>query len=105
MALSVALVFTTNPITIPPMFYFAYRLGNLIIGGDEMAFNIELSWDWLVNSMGIIWEPLFLGCFLLALFSSMLGYLGVQFIWRRHIRNHQKTRSQRTQNKKDNHPI
>lgn len=95
LALSVALVFVTNPITIPPMFYFAYRLGNLILGGEESEFNIELSWDWLVNSLGMIWQPLFLGSFLLALFSSMLGYLVVQYIWRRNIRNLQKDRAKR----------
>ena len=95
LALSVALVFVTNPITIPPMFYFAYRLGNLILGEKEQAFSIELSWNWLVNSLGMIWQPLFLGSFLLALFSSMLGYLIVQFMWRQNIRKQQKIRSER----------
>ena len=100
LALSVALVFITNPITIPPMFYFAYRLGNLILGDKEVPFKMELSWDWLMNSLGQIWQPLFLGSFLLALFSSMLAYLVVQFVWRYNIRKLQKDRAQRAINKK-----
>lgn len=95
LALSVALVFVTNPITIPPMFYFAYRLGNLIIGGPEHRIEIELSWDWLVESLGVIWQPLFLGCFLLGLFTSMLSFLVVQFVWRYNIRQQQKLRKKR----------
>jgi len=100
LALSVALVFVTNPITIPPMFYFAYRLGSLILGGKEEKIEIELSLEWLVNSLGQIWQPLFLGSFLLALFSSMLGYLVVQFIWRYNIRKQQNSRSTRAINNK-----
>jgi len=100
LALSVALVFITNPITIPPMFYFAYQLGNLILGVESLPFDIELSWDWLMNSLGLIWQPLFLGSFLLGLFSSMLGYLSIQLIWRKNVRNRQKSRSLRQCNTK-----
>jgi len=100
LALSVALVFITNPITIPPMFFFAYQLGNLILDRDSMNFNIELSWEWMTQSLVIIWEPLFLGCFLMGLFTSMLGFLGIQLMWRYHVRTHQKIRSARTINKK-----
>jgi len=101
LALSVALVFITNPITIPPMFYFAYKLGNLVLNKDSMNFNIELSWEWMTESLILIWQPLFLGCFLLALFTSMLGFLGMQFIWRYNIRARQKIRSARLTNRKD----
>ncbi|PID46142.1 MAG: ATP-binding protein [Proteobacteria bacterium] len=100
LALSVALVFLTNPVTIPPVFYFAYRLGNWILGGEGIDFSIELSWDWLVNSMGLVWQPLFLGCLLSGIFTSMLGYLTVQLIWRQHIRKHQKLRLARPANQK-----
>lgn len=100
LALSVALVFITNPITIPPMFYFAYQLGNLVLGRNSMDFNIELNWEWMTKSLVMIWEPLFLGCFLMALFSSMLGYLGIKLLWRYNIRARQKVRSARKINQK-----
>jgi len=95
LALSVALVFITNPITIPPMFYFSYQLGNLVLGRDSMKFNINLSWEWITESLIHIWQPLFVGCFLSALFTSMLGFLAIQAIWRYNVRTRQKLRSTR----------
>ena len=38
-----ALVWITNPLTIPPMFYFAYRLGAWLLGMDVEIDSIELS--------------------------------------------------------------
>ena len=101
LALSVALVFITNPITIPPMFFFAYRLGNLVLGRESLTFDIELSWAWMTQSLILTWQPLFLGCFLMALFTSMLGFLGIQILWRYNVRAHQKTRSARIINHKN----
>lgn len=98
-AISVALVFITNPITIPPLFYFAYQLGNLVLGRESMDLSIDLSMQWLTDSLMLIWQPLFLGCFLLGLFCSMLGYLTVQVLWRQNIRKRLKARALKRLNK------
>jgi len=92
-AISVALVFITNPITIPPLFFFAYQLGNLVLGRESMGASIEFSMQWITESLAQIWQPLFLGSFLLGLFCSMLGYLTVQFLWRQNIRQRLKQRA------------
>ena len=39
--LSVALVWITNPITIPPMFYASYRLGAWILGIDAADLDVD----------------------------------------------------------------
>lgn len=98
-AISVALVFITNPITIPPLFYFAYQLGNLVLGRESMDLSIDLNMEWLTDSLAQIWQPLFLGSFLLALFSSMLGYLTIQMLWRQSIRKRIKLRALKRQPK------
>ncbi|MGB0848981.1 MAG: DUF2062 domain-containing protein, partial [Thiolinea sp.] len=49
--LSVALVYVTNPITIPPMFYGAYKLGAVILGEKVQAIEFSLSVDWLQSTM------------------------------------------------------
>ena len=96
-AISVALVFITNPITSPPLFYFAYQLGNLVLGRESMDLSIDLTMDWLTDSLSQIWQPLFLGSFLLGVFCSMLGYLSIQMLWRYNIRQRLKTRASKRQ--------
>jgi uncharacterized protein (DUF2062 family) len=80
--LSVALVWITNPVTIPPMFYFAYVVGTWVIGVTPMHFHFELSLNWLINELARIWKPFLTGCFLLGLISSITGYFTISNIWR-----------------------
>ena len=80
--LSVALVWITNPVTIPPMFYFAYVVGTWVIGVTPMHFHFELSLSWLINELARIWKPFLTGCFLLGLISSITGYFTISNIWR-----------------------
>jgi uncharacterized protein len=80
--LSIALVWITNPVTIPPMFYFAYVVGTWVIGVPAMHFHFELSLHWLVNELSAIWKPFLTGCFLLAIISSITGYFTISNIWR-----------------------
>lgn len=80
--ISVALVWLTNPLTIPPVFYSAYQLGTWIMGIPEQGFSFELSWQWLGQSMGEIWQPLFLGSMVCGVAGGILGYTGIQWMWR-----------------------
>jgi uncharacterized protein len=82
---SVALVFITNPLTMPPMFYFCYKLGTVLLGIPAQKFNFELSIHWLANGMLLIWKPLFLGVALVAIVSSGAAYYGALLVWRLHI--------------------
>jgi uncharacterized protein (DUF2062 family) len=47
--LSVALVWLTNPITMPPLFYAAYRLGAWVLQMPVNNFAFELSFRWLAE--------------------------------------------------------
>ncbi|MDQ7002853.1 MAG: DUF2062 domain-containing protein, partial [Ghiorsea sp.] len=55
--MSVALVWITNPFTMPPMFYAAYKIGAMVMGLSEVPFEMELSLDWLINGALLIWQP------------------------------------------------
>ena len=85
---SVGLVWLSNPLTMPPLFYFAYLLGQAILGGPVGDFHFELSWQWLGNELSAIWQPFLLGCFLLGIASSLLGYFGMRLFWRWHVISH-----------------
>lgn len=83
--ISVALVWTTNPITMPPIFYFCYKVGTWILSRPEKHFVFELSWRWLGTELGRIWQPFLLGCFIVASVSAFLGYLSMRALWRWHV--------------------
>lgn len=88
--ISVGLVWISNPVTMPPMFYFAYKFGALLLGTPETAFHFELSMDWLTSGMLAIWKPFLFGCFILAVLSSALGFTAIRILWRLHIINYLK---------------
>ncbi len=96
--LSVALVWVSNPLTMPPLFYFAYVVGTWILGepaSGHIAF--ELSYEWLANELGAIWQPFLLGCFIMAVISSSLGYMVIRGLWRLHLIKHYNARKLRHQ--------
>jgi len=92
--LSVALVFITNPVTIPPMFYFAYKLGSMVLGLDPEAVPMDLGWEWFSTTLRQIWQPLLFGCVMLGIISSAMGYFTIHSIWRRSIRRRWKDRKE-----------
>jgi uncharacterized protein (DUF2062 family) len=95
--LSVALVWLTNPLTMPPMFYFTYRLGDWLLGipPSSEGFHFELSYEWLVTELGAIWQPFLLGCFVSGVVSALVGYLAIRGLWRLHLVRHYKARKLR----------
>lgn len=84
--LSVALVWVSNPLTMPPMFYFNYKLGAWLLGRPVLAFEFELSWTWISHRLVDIGIPLYLGSLIMATLSACLAYLAIQYLWRRKIR-------------------
>ena len=80
--LSVALVFVTNPLTMPVIFYAAYKLGALLLGTELLDVEFDMTWDWIRHSLVIIWQPFLLGCFLMGLGLGTVGYLLVSALWR-----------------------
>ena len=88
--LSIALVWITNPVTIPPMFYFAYTVGTWIVGESPTDFSFELTFDWLLNELAAIWKPFLVGCFTLASVSSLIGYFAIDGFWRYEVAHRRK---------------
>ena len=78
----VGMVWISNPLTMPPLFYFAYKLGAWILGIPATNFEFHLSFDWLLKSLGEIWEPFLLGCFIVGIISAVAGGLLVRALWR-----------------------
>ncbi|HHO59670.1 MAG TPA: DUF2062 domain-containing protein, partial [Thiotrichales bacterium] len=82
----------TNPVTIPPMFYFAYLLGTWILQTPPDDFQFEPTLDWLLHGMETSWQPFLTGCATLAIGSSLLGYISIHLLWRYSINKRRAAR-------------
>ncbi|WP_322863914.1 DUF2062 domain-containing protein [Aeromonas allosaccharophila] len=80
--LSVALVWLSNPFTMPPLLYGAYLVGCQLLGHSAQQIEIEFTREWLVSVLGTVAPPLLLGSLILALLSSLVGYTLIRTFWR-----------------------
>jgi uncharacterized protein (DUF2062 family) len=87
--LSISLVWITNPITIPPLFYFAYQCGSIFLGISTLQteFQLDFSQEGLVYLLGHFLQPLLLGCLILGALCAAMGYWLVNLLWRLQITN------------------
>jgi uncharacterized protein (DUF2062 family) len=83
--LSVALVWITNPVTMGPIFYGTYRVGNWLMDKPHGPFEIELTFEWMMNEFLLIWQPLLLGSLVCGAIAAMLGYIIIRIYWRSHV--------------------
>ncbi|MGH8120966.1 MAG: DUF2062 domain-containing protein [Gammaproteobacteria bacterium] len=80
--LAVILTWITNPFTFAPIFLFAYTVGSVVLQEPMHTFTVEYSFRWLREIFVYIWRPLLLGCFILAVLSSLTGYSVTRLLWR-----------------------
>jgi uncharacterized protein (DUF2062 family) len=78
--ISIALVWITNPITIPPIYYGLYKLGAWILG-VEVSADFEFSAEFFTQTLAIIWQPLFLGSFIVSTITAVVGYYSINLIY------------------------
>lgn len=92
---AVPMVWISNPLTMPPLFYFCYLIGAEILDSNVGKFHFELSFDWLVTGLHEIWQPFLLGCLVVGGITSALSFVLTRVIWRLHILDHIKIRKKR----------
>ncbi|MEE4193257.1 MAG: DUF2062 domain-containing protein [Halieaceae bacterium] len=80
--IAVGLCWISNPLTMPPMFYFAYRVGAVVLGTRPQPLEFQLTWEWLSTSLVAVWQPFLLGCLLCGFFFGSLGFFTIQLLWR-----------------------
>lgn len=80
-----AAVWITNPITMPPIFFFAYKLGATILETPVMEFSFEFSLAWLFEELGHKWRPFLLGCLISGSSAAVIGFFASHWFWRYYI--------------------
>lgn len=93
--IAVGLVFLTNPITMPPLFYMAYLFGLWLTGRPSPSDSFQFSIDGVLNGLGDIGMPFLLGCFVIGVACSSAGYFGVHYFWRKSIQHKWLNRQQK----------
>lgn len=108
--ISVGTVWISNPLTIPPLFYFCYWLGAQMMGINTVLENPQWTWEWFKEEIWDIWQPLLLGCFAVGTTSALVGYFTVAGLWRLKLvrviqrRKEQREMNREKQNKSQNNP-
>jgi len=89
----------SNPVTMGPMYYFAYRLGRFLLKTPLQEFQFEMSWNWVTHTFVTIWQPMLLGCFIVGTVAAVIAYITLDLFWRSSIANYKarKRNSRRDQ--------
>jgi hypothetical protein len=81
LALSIALVWVSNPVTFPLVLYAEYWLGAQIMGMEEKINLASIDYHEWKTLLFDVWKPILLGSGILSLVSALVGYFGIQLFW------------------------
>jgi hypothetical protein len=82
LALAVGLTWLSNPLTLAPLMYGAYRLGRLTLHRLPPPPGFEASWEWLSANLADAWLPLVVGSLMVSVVASASTYWAVRFFWK-----------------------
>jgi hypothetical protein len=83
--IALVLVWLTNPLTMPFIYYGEYELGRaLMMSGRHV--EMEMSMEWIAGHYTEIVAPLFVGATAAASLLSVAGYLLADRLWIRSVR-------------------
>ena len=93
--IAVSLVWITNPITVGPMFFFAYKLGCWLLDVQVQNTGWELSWEWLREKFAAVWKPLLVGSLVCGWVSGLTAAVVSRVLWRLHVVRRWQARRER----------
>lgn len=102
--LSIGLVWITNPLTMPLIFYGNYRLGAWLLDTPAREAPDQLSTRWVAEQLLEILPTLALGSLVAAVAVGLAANLGVRLLWRWHVVRSWKRRRHRRRRRRGNEP-
>lgn len=96
--ISLALIWITNPLTIPPLFYGTFELGRWVLNSPPMAFHFTPTLEWFEQQGQQILAPLFVGSLITGVTLGVIGYFAIHQLWRWHVVRSWEARKKRRQN-------
>ncbi len=80
--ISLALVWISNPLTIPPLTVASYWIGQWVLGATPVAINFQFTWQWFLDQGQHILLPVVIGSVLSGTVLGTLAYWAVRVLWR-----------------------
>lgn len=97
--IAIAMVWLSNPFTMPPMYYIEYLTGNLILGREGIP-DLKLSVEWFMNNMDAIFVPLYVGTAFYSIVVSTLIYFLINWLWIRSVKDEKDEKSKKEKENK-----
>ena len=82
MPIAVSLVWLTDPITMPAVFFCTYQAGAWLMDVPARHLPDELTWEWISGELATLWQPFLLGSVVVGLVLGVIAYFGVMMYWR-----------------------
>ncbi|KIM11392.1 MAG: flagellar biosynthesis protein FlhF [Sulfuricurvum sp. PC08-66] len=89
--IALVLVWITNPLTIPFIYYFEYLTGNILLM-RESAMAIEISAEWFTANFWAIFVPLYTGALFYSVLLGVGGYYLIHLLWRQSVAREKHTK-------------
>jgi uncharacterized protein (DUF2062 family) len=78
--IAISMVWLSNPLTMPFMYYMEYQTGNFILGKSGLE-DIELTLEWFSNNWDTIIVPLYVGTVPYSIGVSLFVYYVINQLW------------------------
>ena len=92
--IAISMVWLSNPLTMPFMYYIEYLTGNFLLGNESLN-NIELTLDWFSNHWDKIIIPLYIGTIPYAIGVSSIIYFLINKLWIDSVKNEKSYRQRK----------
>ena len=80
--IAVSLVWLTNPLTMPPVFFVTSMTGAWLMQVPPRTLPDELTFEWITDQLSTLWQPFLLGSVVCGVVLGILGYFGTMLYWR-----------------------
>ena len=89
--IAIAMVWLSNPVTMPPMYYMEYLTGNFLLSWEGIS-NVELTMHWFKTHWDEIVIPLYVGAAFYSIVVSTLIYMIIDWLWVRSAKHEWRQR-------------
>ncbi len=89
--IGVAIVWITNPFTMPAIYYIEYLTGNFLLM-RENSLDIEITMGWFSTHLDDIFVPLYIGALFYSTISAIFFYYLVNWLWIISVRKEHRSR-------------